>query len=1007
MARKKKSGTPPVEDYRHEAARRKNNPPARLAAEGTVPALPKATYHYSPRLPPVLRFDDTGNADRLPDLLDEATRRPLSPEEAQLLADALRHQQPWLEWAGKRELPGFAVDPVALHTHERVSTQAIIALAARQDVERDLFADPEQEYREAVQFYRHDVDWSNRLILGDSLLVMASLARREDLAGKVQMIYIDPPYGIKFASNFQPEIGKRDVKEQASDLTREPEMVKAFRDTWYLGIHSYITYLRNRLIVAKDLLTESGSIFVQIGDEHVHLVRSLLSEVFGGHNCCSLIAYSKTTSTTGRLLPGTTDYILWYAKNAHLVKYHSLYAEKAVGGAGASKYEQAELPDGTRWPLGALEKAKPVASREARPFRLDNLTSPRIREARTGYFSITVHGRPFLPQQGEWKTNAEGISRLLGASRVQPMAQSLSYVRYIDDFPAFLLSNAWMDIGGIQSRSDPKVYVVQTSATAITRCLLMSTDPGDLILDPTCGSGTTAYVAEQWGRRWIAIDTSRVAIAIARQRLLTAKFDYYRLRNEEAGVTANFRYKTVPHVTLKSIAQNTNLDPIFARHEPLLEQKLEACNAALGGVSADLRRRLELKLLDKQRAEGKRAVTDADRRRWELPAKGQTWQHWTVPFDTDSDWPQPLAAAVTAYRQAWRAKMDEVNACIAANAEQEELVDQPEVVKGVVRVSGPFTVEGVQPPEMSLGEVIDTLGGFGGEPEEIGPTFEMREARLGDAPANVEAYLDRMVRLLRSDGVRFPDNKQMRFTRLEAIYAAGQAGGFHAEGRWVLQGETDPEPDGAAAVGVVFGPQFGPVTEKMIEDLIKPASRRYDALVVAGFSFTAEAQALMDDNPHPKLHLHIAHIRPDVNPGMDGLLKEQPGSQLFTVFGQPRTQLLGPDKDGEYTVLMEGVDIYNPVDNSITPTRADKVAAWFLDSDYDGRAFCIAQAFFPDPSSWEKLSKALTGVVDADRFKAFSQTKSLPFKAGKHGRAAVKVIDPRGNEVMRVHPLNP
>ncbi len=260
MARKKKTtAVAPVEDYRHEQAKRKNNPPARLAADGTVPAIPKATYSYSPRLPPVLRFDTSGDADRLPELLDEATRRPLSPEEARVLAEALRQQQPWLEWAGKRELPGFAVDPVAVHIHERVSTQAILAAARRTDLEKSLFADPEQDYREAVQFYRHDVKWSNRLILGDSLLVMSSLARREDLAGKVQMIYIDPPYGIKFASNFQPEIGQRDVKDKDTDLTREPEMVKAFRDTWHLGVHSYLSYLRDRLIVAKELLADTAA----------------------------------------------------------------------------------------------------------------------------------------------------------------------------------------------------------------------------------------------------------------------------------------------------------------------------------------------------------------------------------------------------------------------------------------------------------------------------------------------------------------------------------------------------------------------------------------------------------------------------------------------------------------------------------------------------------------------------------------------------------------------------
>jgi len=296
MATRKKKGdsggegrSAPVADYRHSEATRKNNPPAKIAAEGHVPLLPKAEYSYSPRLAPVLRFDPTGSADELPELLAEATRRPLNEAEAWALAEALRKHEPWLEWAGKQEAKSFLVDPVALHIHERVSAQAILKVAAREDVNRSLFADPEQEYNEAVQFYRHDVDWSNRLILGDSLQVMSSLARREDLAGKVQMIYIDPPYGIRFASNFQPEIGKRDVKDKEADLTREPEMVKAYRDTWRLGVHSYLSYLRDRLVVAKDLLTDTGSIFVQISDENVHRVRCLLDEVFGPDNFEALV----------------------------------------------------------------------------------------------------------------------------------------------------------------------------------------------------------------------------------------------------------------------------------------------------------------------------------------------------------------------------------------------------------------------------------------------------------------------------------------------------------------------------------------------------------------------------------------------------------------------------------------------------------------------------------------------------------------------------------------------
>jgi len=554
--------------------------------------------------------------------------------------------------------------------------------------------------------------------------------------------------------------------------------------------------------------------------------------------------------------------------------------------------------------------------------------------------------------------------------------------------------------------------------------MLMTTDPGDLVLDPTCGSGTTAYVAEQWGRRWIAIDTSRVAIAIARQRLLTAKFDYYRLRDEQKGVAGNFVYKTVPHITLKSIAQNQNLDPIFAKHEPILAEKLKACNAALAKVPKDLRHKLEAKLIEKQQREGKRAITDADRRRWLLPPENRGtkaerdrkrkeytvdlefagWYDWEVPFDTDPDWPQELQKAVTEYRQAWRAKMDEVNACITANAEQEELVDQPEVVKGIVRVSGPFTVEAVQPPEISLGEVI---GEFGGAPEVLEGTFVMREVTRTNefAVQNLEAYLDQMTKLLRMDGVRFPNNKEMVFTRLQRI---SDSSGIHAEGRWVPKGETDADPEGAATVGVVFGPQYGPFTVAMLEKVIKPAGRRYDDLVIAGFSFAPEVYDLAANPQHPQLRIHVAHIRPDVNPGMNGLLKEQPKSQLFTVFGMPRTRVDKVPGSDEYIVTMEGVDIYDPVTNTITSTGAEKVAAWFLDGDYDGRTFCITQAFFPDRSAWDKLARALggkNGIIAEEVFDKLSGTVSLPFPAGKHRCVAVKVIDPRGNEVMQVHRL--
>jgi adenine-specific DNA-methyltransferase len=995
-----------VTDYRFPEATRKNNPPAKIAAEGFVPMLPKAEYTYSPRRAPELRFDPTGRADELPELLALATQRKLTEAEACALAEALRVYEPWLEWAGKREAKSFAVDPVALHIHERVSAQAILKVAAREDVNRSLFADPEQEYNEAVQFYKHDVDWSNRLILGDSLQVMSSLARREDLAGKVQMIYMDPPYGIRFGSNFQPEIGKREVKDKEADLTREPEMVKAYRDTWTLGIHSYLAYLRDRLIVARELLADTGSIFVQISDENIHRVRALLDEIFGADNFAGQITFRTTSSLGGQHLGPSANYILWYAREKAKVKFRTLFRPRGFEDDIGGRFTRAILKNGTRHVLTAEERDDAgKLPDDARIYRHDNLTSQS--GGANSDFPVQFQGHTFRPGRGFWKTNPGGMGRLAAAERLAaPSPNSLTYVRFLDDFPLTPLTEVWNDTQ-TGAFTDAKVYVVQTNTKVIERCTLMTTDPGDVVLDPTCGSGTTAFVAEEWARRWITIDTSRVSIALARQRLLTARYEYYRLCDESAGVVSGLRCKAVPHIMLRTIAQNLNLDPIFAKHEPILEAKLAAANTALKHVSDKLRNDLRSKLLLKQRHEGKKSITDADRRRWELPAKGSGWQHWEVPFDTDPDYPADLKKAVEEYRAAWRAKMDEVNACIAANAEQEELVDQPEADRKITRVSGPFTVEAVQPPEMSLGDTIEVkTGQFAGEPDDLGETFVIREVQMGDSPQNVEAYLSKMVDLLRMDGVRFPDNKHMKFTRLDPIYASGSSAGIHAEGRWVNMGETDDDANGDATVGVVFGPQYGPVTAKMIEEVIRPASRRYDDLVFAGFSFDGPAQAVIDEG-HPSLRMHLAHIRPDVNPGMNGLLKEQPGSQLFTVFGRPRTTLDGPDSEGMYRLTMEGVDIYDPVTNAIVDTGAAKVAAWFLDGDYDGRTFCITQAFFPDRSAWEKLSKALDGVVDPDRFEAFSGTVSLPFPAGQHRCAAVKIIDPRGNEVMRVHPLVP
>lgn len=1000
-----------VADYRHEA-KRKNNPPAGLAAQGTVRDVAKVKYAYNPHLPPMLRFDQRGDADKVLELLAEARTRRLTAEETRMLAEALRQHEPWLEWTGKREKKGFEVDPVALHIHERVSTQAILRIAKREDVQRSLFADPQQDYREAVQFYQHDVDWSNRMVLGDSLQVMASLARREDLAGKVQMIYIDPPYGIKFASNFQPEINKRDVKDKESDLTREPEMIKAYRDTWALGVHSYLAYLRDRLIFAKELLIDSGSIFVQISDANLHRVRAIMDEVFGVTNFVSIIAFAKTSSATVNYLAGSCDYLVWFARNIEKLKFRQVFNEKITGQAGGQEYKQVEARSGEHFSL--RERGEYLVEGD-KVFRLDNMISQSLGrdkgEGAACWFDVQIAGKTIRPNlRGRWKTNQEGMKRLLEAERIIARENSLGYVRYLHDFPVFAINNNWPDTG-IAGRADGKLYVVETNPLVVQRCILMTTDPGDLVLDPTCGSGTAAYVAEQWGRRWITIDTSRVALALARQRLLTAKFDYYDLRpvtaedrkrnpngtwltdstgHHEGPCT--FNCKTVPHVTLKSIAQNVALDAIFTKYQPILDEKLTALTSRLSSVTPELRKRLEIKLVEKEKREGKKSVTDADRRRWLLPNK--EWKEWEVPFDSDEEWPTELKNALAEYRSTWRAKLDEVNKSIEASAEQEELVDQPKTVRSVVRVSGPFTMEAVMPAEESLhdnspiGDVLDELNTF--QPQDR-PSEVIQ--LTSDEPLNAEAYLDKMIRLLRTDGVRFPNNHVMKLTRLEpcgGVY-------IHAEGEWEF------EPGQPRTVAVSFGPQYGPVTGFQVESALPLAGRRgYHDLVFAGFSFDAAAQGIIQDDPHLRVRCHFAHIRPDVS--MSDLLKETPNSQIFTVFGSPRTELR-TISDDLFTIEMQGVDIYNPVDNTILPTGASKVAAWFLDTDYDGRTFCISQAFFPDKSAWDKLQRALKGVIDEERFAELSGTISLPFAAGKHKRAAVKVIDPRGNEVMRVHHL--
>lgn len=905
-SRKKKPNGQTVTDIRHRATR-KNNPPAGLAPTYEVRERQTTRHNYDPHLDPQLVWS---NKPGLKAKWDEV-------------------------WDPDKT--AFDVDVVSLHIHERISTRAILEAVRRPEPQISLFGETELPADQQVEFYKHDVNWANRLILGDSLLVTNSLLIKEGMAGKVQMIYVDPPYGIRYSSNFQVRIDRRDVKDRDEDLTREPEQIKAYRDTWKLGIHSYLTYLRDRLLLARELLTESGSVFVQIGDENLHLVRGLLDEVFGVENFVTIIAIQKAGSTTAELLSNPADYLVWYARNRRQVKYRPLYLEKEVGGAAAGKYTGFEHPDGRRLPLSQVPSEE---TETGRVYRLDSITSQGYRERTSVPFSFRGKTYDTGPNKN-WKTTIEGLGRLVQADRVEPSRQTLNYVRYIDDFPAFALTAIWTDVGGVQSREDPKVYAVQTSTKAIDRCILMTTDPGDIVFDPTCGSGTTAFCAEKWGRRWITCDTSRVALAIARQRLMTARYDYYDLKDPDLGVSGGFEYETVPHITLESIAKNAEIDAISAKYGPQIE-----------AVLADLKK-----------------------------ATHEKWAEWEVPRETNKAWPK---AALTAHERFWtltRDKRREVDASIQRNASQETLYDKLKVRPSIVRVSGPLTVEAIPVPALE-------------DPSQIPvPQFEQEEAqvRVNDPAGD---YLTNMIGLLKQQGgVLFPGGKRMALQNVRPLNVG------------MLHGEAEAGQNGKALrVAISFGPQYGPVTAVQVQETIPTAQLNgYDVLIFAGFSFDPEAQALLQKQP-VKLQVHFANVAPDVLVG--DLLKTNRASQIFTAFGQPDVRVR-PEKDGNYVADLLGVDIYDPLTGETDHAPGDRTAAWFLDTDYDGMTFHVSQAFFPgDEDAWDKIQRALRATIDEESFERMRGTHSFPFKPGAHKRIAVKVIDFRGNEVVRVMGLD-
>ena len=867
---------------------------------------------------------------------------------------------PQLVWKGKDEQDreDLAVPVVPVYIQEKIHPQAIIEALPRTEQpagdQTSLFADfngLEDDFEKKVDFYSQRDDrqkpWSNRLILGDSLLVMTSLAEKEGLKGKVQTIYLDPPYGIKFGSNWQVSTRKRDVKDgKAEDATRQPEQVRAFRDTWKLGIHSYLAYLRDRLVVARDLLTKTGSIFVQIGDENVHRVRAVMEEIFGQDNHIADIVVLKTSSQTSQYLAGIADYVVWYAVDKERLKYRQLNKFKKLGETGTTQYLWELSPDLQESRISKGQNPK------GHVFAADNLSSQSGGE--TTRFAFTVSGKTFQVARGGWKTNLQGMRRLEKAHRLKPIGNSLMYRRFLDDFPFYPIANVWDDVLAT-GFSEQKVYVVQSSQKLVERCILMNTDPGDLVLDPTCGSGTTAYVAEQWGRRWITCDTSRVALALARTRLMSAKYLYYLLADSPEGIQKaselagkippeykteddirkGFVYKRVPHVTLKSIVNNAEIDVIWEKHQETLGALREKLNSELG----------------------------------------MTWEEWEIPRAAEENWPKKATSAHSRWWEQRISRQKEIDASITAKADHEYLYDQPYEDKRRVRVCGPFSVESLSPHR-----VLSAA-----DENQDGTVSEQEGRKQQDFAAMI---LDN----LRKAGVQNTrKSERLRFARLDPYAGAW----LHAAGEYTdAKGKT-------RRVAVSIGPEHGTVGPRQVKEAAKEAVQGigFDMLVVCGFAF--DPHVAEEVKRYGKLTVLPAKMNPDLVMG-DELLKKTGAGNLFMVFGEPEVKIM-KQKNGQIIVEIKGVDVYDPTTGQIRSASTDDIACWFIDTNYNSESFFVRHAYFTGAEKpYDNLKRTLRAEIDEDAWSSLYSTVSRPFEKPETGKFAVKVINHYGDEVLKV-----
>lgn len=991
--------------YRH-TDKRVNNPEVGMVNPRTDPDAGKTRWAYDPHLDPALQFDP--QRSRIEKLIDDALASGDTEQMKAALEELKRLQSPYLNWAGKAERTSFEVDTVSLHVHERIDPASILSAVRKamkgegrskgmdKALQPGLFDAPFENLplRDAIDFYRHEKGWANRLIAGDSLLVMNSLLQKESMAGKVQMIYIDPPYGIKYGSNFQPFVNKRDVKDRRDeDLTQEPEMIKAFRDTWELGIHSYLTYLRDRLLLAEELLHESGSVFVQISDENLHHARELLDEIFGANNFISLISYVTTSGFPSNALSRAGDYVVWYAKEKKKTKYRQLFFSKELGDEGAGEYKWVRLSDGSTRPLTRSEAAGEVSLPQgARLWRYGPLTSSGA--SQEGSSPYSYQGKWFAPTAtNHWKVSTQNMPRLARAGLLAPRENSLSYYLFADWYPVMPINNVWVDTKWGFDAGE-KSYVVQTNQKIIERCLLMTTDPGDLVLDPTCGSGTTAYVAEKWGRRWITCDTSRVAITLAKQRLMTASYDYYELKYPHEGLKGGFIYKTVPHVTLKSIANNPEIDEIYERMHHAIEASLADLNTRLlqepptnpfriteggrKGMQLDFVKLAALlhdlgKISPAFQAKLDENVLD--------PAKEDKppLLEWEVPFDFPEDWPEAARKPFEAFHAARQAMQKRMDDSIAAHADQETLYDQPQVAKNKLRITGPFTVEAVPFPTVKS---LDEAAG----PDEADASI----ARTGES-GRQHQWRDELLKT----GIRGRGGQVLKFADLEPLPSDPSIRHLHAVGHL----------DSGERVVVSFGPEHAALEQRQVAQALTEAEklRPQPAFIVfCAFTFDPEAAKDIDETRWPGVTLLKAQMNTDLL--TEDLKKARASNQSFWLMGQPDVEVR-KRKDGLYEVEVHGFDYFDTVKGELVSGGKSKIAMWSLDTDYDERSLFPSQVFFPmagKGEGWEKLKKNIRAELDESRLQSFHGTVSLPFEAGENRKVAVKIVDDRGIESLKV-----